>query len=318
MDIKKWMLFLVASAIGLIAIYNFCYKKNRNNEVLHRNSNPKFNFKGDQILISLNYPKKNKGQLYLLDLSGKVIANLTRDNQNNSNPSFSNDGKEIVYIVDNYEKGSSVWILNTKGLYKEKIIENGLMNCNPQFSSDNEMIVFQTAKRLRDWHMGGKVWDDWGLFVLNRSTKELLTLTQNKYRGVSPVFFDNNKSILFMAADPRGLYKLNLLSKKNTLLFKDDKLQNFKLSSNSSRILYDQWSIEDPKGWTLCSFDLKTNQKDILYSTSNYVADSAISQDEKKALILVIKDPSKMDNIELFLIDLVSKKIRKIEPEWGD
>ncbi len=102
--------------------------------------------------IAFSGLKNGQSDLFLYDLHAKGVTQLTSDPYSDYQPSFSNDGRKIVFSSDRTTFNHSL-----KGVHipfnlavlnlKEKSIENiilfnGANNLNPQFSANDQKIYF--------------------------------------------------------------------------------------------------------------------------------------------------------------------------------
>ena len=94
---------------------------------------------------------EGQGDLYLYNFDTKKVTQLTNDKYTDYQPSFSRDGKTIVFSSDRttYDKSSSQDIsFNlaelelTTGKVTDIKVFNGANNLNPQYSSDGTQIYF--------------------------------------------------------------------------------------------------------------------------------------------------------------------------------
>ena len=94
---------------------------------------------------------EGQGDLYLYNFETKKIRQLTNDKYSDYQPSFSRDGKKIIFSSDRttYDKSASQNItfnlaeLNLEtGKITDINIFNGANNLNPQYSSDGSQIYF--------------------------------------------------------------------------------------------------------------------------------------------------------------------------------
>jgi len=88
--------------------------------------------------------------IYRVNSDGTGLRQLTDGPGVEEHPSWSPDGKRIVY--SDYEKGT-LWIMNADGSGKVELGEGG----NPHWSPDGKRIV----------HSPGGFWDGSGVFVMN-------------------------------------------------------------------------------------------------------------------------------------------------------
>lgn len=84
--------------------------------------------------------------LWAIDFYGTNQTRLTNTSYNEWNPSFSPDGKWIVYVSD--EGGSpDIWIRDIEGNYKARLTDHiGSLNSVPKWSPDGSKIVFAGYK----------------------------------------------------------------------------------------------------------------------------------------------------------------------------
>jgi Tol biopolymer transport system component len=97
---------------------------------------------GLRILYSAK-DSKEKDDLWLIDLYGTNQTRLTDTPYGEWNPSFSPDGKKVVYVSD--EEGKpEIWIRNIEGNYRAKLTNNigTFLDSNPKWSPDGLKIVF--------------------------------------------------------------------------------------------------------------------------------------------------------------------------------
>lgn len=94
---------------------------------------------------------EGESDLYMYNLGTKKLTQLTHDKYSDYQPSFSHDGKKIVFSSDRttYDKSLSQTITFNlavmdiaSGTVKDIDVFNGANNLNPQFSSDDQQIYF--------------------------------------------------------------------------------------------------------------------------------------------------------------------------------
>lgn len=90
---------------------------------------------------------KETYDLWVIDFYGTNQAQLTNTSYNEWNPSFSPDGKWIVYVSD--EGGSpDIWIRDIEGNYRARLTNNtGSPDSVPKWSPDGSKIVFAGYNR---------------------------------------------------------------------------------------------------------------------------------------------------------------------------
>ncbi len=146
-------------------------------------NNPAWSPNGNQLVVT--GLKEGQSDLYLLNLDTKKVTQLTNDRYSDLEPSWSPDGKKIVFMSDrspqtNFEKVKygkyRICIYNVdSNSVKTYNFFPGVNNSNPHFSSDGRKIYFVSsangAPNLYEYDM-----NDSGLFRLS-----------NFYTGISGI-----------------------------------------------------------------------------------------------------------------------------------
>ena len=104
---------------------------------------------GDHVVFhALN---EGQGDLYMYSFKNKKVAQLTNDKYSDYQPSFSRDGKKIIFSSDRttYDQSTTQDITFNlaeldiaTGKVKDIKIFNGANNLNPVYSSDGKLIYF--------------------------------------------------------------------------------------------------------------------------------------------------------------------------------
>ena len=77
-----------------------------------------------------------------MDKDGANQTRLTPIDGNYSNPAWSPDGKNILYLQER-EGASSIFIMNVTGSYHQNIAPPGVKGYAPVWSPDGNTIAFQ-------------------------------------------------------------------------------------------------------------------------------------------------------------------------------
>jgi dipeptidyl aminopeptidase/acylaminoacyl peptidase len=127
---------------------------------------------------------EGQSDLYTYNFDTKKVTQLTNDKYSDYQPSFSRDGKKVVFATDRatYDKTLSQAITFNLAVYdmvtgavNELNIFNGANNLNPQYSSDGSGIYFLSN---RDGFRN--------LYLYNVSTGRLKQMT-NMFTGISGI-----------------------------------------------------------------------------------------------------------------------------------
>jgi|GEM_PF-5221419 len=293
------------------------------------NSDFQFSPQGNSLLVSLNYPRKHQGQLYLIDLEGNVLKRVTKNNKDNLSPSFSNDGKKIVYVERQPKKEDSstrVWIHDLQSRKNILALDSKFADYSPSFSKDGNKLVFSRSTRLDQEHMGfGKVWRGWNLFLLDLKTTGLTQLTSKEYyQAFLPKFINNDSDIIFYVEEgllseikPKfPLNKLNLQTRAVEEFF-EKKANYFKVLEDENKLFYSTGPLTrfEGGGYRLILADLKTGKETTLFSctTEKQLGSFDISKDGSKVAFMTYSGDDRTNyHTQLFLLDVKTREVKEV------
>ena len=109
-------------------------------------------------------------------------------------PSFSRDGKNIVYAKSEDNKTSSIWIMDLDGENQVKITDNNTIKSaqRPRFSPDGKLVIFD----------GLDYSDNLDLYVVSANGGDLTRLTINKSNDMQPYW--STDGYIYFASDRGG------------------------------------------------------------------------------------------------------------------
>jgi Tol biopolymer transport system component len=184
---------MTAAAVGFAGCFAL-----RGNQVEHGNVAFAVSPDGQRIAFSAA-----DGELYLLTLDTRRVARLTKTDVTESSPSFSPDGKAIIYAASvQGREGSCVYFRSLDGKEVRQLTNDAdRSDAAPTFSPDGMQIAFTRAYRHRPYSMGGWIWDQYDVCVVSRDGKNLRRVTShNYYQATRPCFIDGGKTLVFSAS----------------------------------------------------------------------------------------------------------------------
>lgn len=98
------------------------------------------------IRITLE-PYKPHTDIYVINLDGSGLTQLTRDSGLNGSPAWSPDGKQIVFVSDRDLDGKGkIWVMNADGTNQRILSNSGVYGGQPAWSPDGTKILFTSSR----------------------------------------------------------------------------------------------------------------------------------------------------------------------------
>ncbi len=143
------------------------------------------------------------GDLWLYAFIDRKLTRLTESKELESWPSFSPDGKSIVFVKGNAEEhGISVHHMTIDGRTLRRV--TGTDQCSdshPAFSPDGNTIAFSRSHLRRRYSLGGWTWDNWDVYTIDIDGSGLRRQTNGNHYGVGGVAFSANAKEIYFTAD---------------------------------------------------------------------------------------------------------------------
>ena len=145
-------------------------------------------------------------EIYVMDADGGNQRNLTNNPNNDSSPSWSPDGKRIVFASDrdgnrdgnrgNYE----IYVMDADGNNQQRLTDNDFYDGGPSWSPDGKRIAFSSR---RDGHFIGEGGVTYEIYVMDADGGNEQRLTNNRKSDWSPSWSPDGKQIAF-TSDRKG------------------------------------------------------------------------------------------------------------------
>ena len=142
--------------------------------------------------------------IYIKHLSSGEILRLTQNEADDSSPSFSADGKWILFTSNRTGK-FQLYRMNRKGAAQEQLTDLAGDCGAPHYSHDGKLIAFFSN------HQG-----NFDIFMMDSHGENLIRLTNNPANDAYPVFsFDKRK--IFFHSNRSGKYQIYWIDLMNPL-----------------------------------------------------------------------------------------------------
>ena len=180
------------------------------------------------------------GDLYLFTIKTESVTRLTTTDAIESVPSFSPDGKSIVYAaVENVNSSSNIYKLNLANNVSSQLTrETKRSDFLPHYSPDGKKIVFGRAYRNRPYGTGGTTWDNWDVCEMDANGNNLKRLTNKNYYQLSRMIPKADGSIIYSAGIKMSLYTLSKSGQvKQTFPISESDMEDTKVHAWASDVM---------------------------------------------------------------------------------
>ncbi|SET71449.1 amidohydrolase family protein [Thalassotalea agarivorans] len=175
------------------------------------------------------------GNIYVRDLPNGKPKRLTKQKDHfEFNPSFSRDGRKVVYVTWDDNKLGSVRVVSARGGRGKVITEEPGKYVEPEFSPDGETVVFRKVR-------GGYITDPkWGLnpgiYKVDADGSEMTLVTDY---GQKPHFGKRNDRIyVTRAGEMPSISRIDLDGQNDTKLFQGSFSTEYRVSPNGEYVAF--------------------------------------------------------------------------------
>ncbi len=161
----------------------------------------------DEILDIHGFPTY---EIYVMDADGGNPQNVTNNRHDDWVPSWSPDGKRIVFI--SYREGhfigdfelitSEIYVMDADGGNQQRLTENRKNDWSPSWSPDGTRIVFSSDRK------GDFINNE--IYVMDADGKNQQRLTENRHEDGAPSWSPDGKRIVFVS-DREGNHEIYVM-----------------------------------------------------------------------------------------------------------
>ncbi len=167
----------------------------------------------DPIHIAFTSPREGNAEIYIMDINGKNLRNLTNHPAHDSQPAFSPDGRWMAF-VSNRSGTNRIYLMNRNNNVIRPLTNHlrSTGDFDPNWSPDGQWIAFTFRK-------GEGPASQYNIYKINVNSGDLQQLTDTKYNrdpawspdGDRIMFFSDGKErhdLYVMKANGKGLRRV--------------------------------------------------------------------------------------------------------------
>lgn len=232
----------------------------------------KGSFSPDGKTIAVAAAKRDRADIYLVGLDGKVKNKITKSGMN-TDPDFSATGEYIVFVSD-ADGDEELYLYNLKTKEMTKLTNNTAQDFSPSCSPDGKDLVF--ISNMDDPYK-------WEIYKINITNKKIKRLTKNHYWDGFPKFSSDGKSIIFSSKrnGSENIYIMNKNGGGEKILYESP------ADDNDPLLMEENLFFKSNKDgdWDIYRYNIKT--KSMMSLTNNRYPDwnPRISKDGSKILL---------------------------------
>ncbi len=148
--------------------------------------------------------------LYLYDKSRSKVTRLTNTPTLEAYPHYTHDGKGIIFSrSQSAGYPFHLALFNLKDNSTSAITdESEYSDYFPTPTKDDKRIVFARASTYRNYSLGGKTWDNYDLFVVDRDGANLQQITTEHFRQITSIAISADGKNIYFAGEKASYPKI--------------------------------------------------------------------------------------------------------------
>jgi Tol biopolymer transport system component len=148
-------------------------------------------------------------QLYTMEPDGSKLTRISKNNKENYySPSWSPDGRKIVYASEKGSIADDIFIVNSDGNNKVNLTNDSASDSDPSWSPDGRKIVWV-------YNRGGFS----EIYVMNSDGTNQTPLTSFRSAVLGPRWSPDGKYIVFASLKDQELWEIYIMKSKAQMLF---------------------------------------------------------------------------------------------------
>ena len=156
----------------------------------------------DATHIAFTSMRTGDNDIYIMEINGKNLQNLTNHLANDFSPAFSPDGQWMAY-VSNRDRELGIYLMNLATKESFRLTELQSVSRKPDWSPDGESIVFISNRANRA--------NQYDVYKMHVSSREVQQLT-NEGDNYNPTWSPDGQSVAFSSRRDGGLISVYVMT----------------------------------------------------------------------------------------------------------
>lgn len=188
----------------------------------------------ETFLIAVSMVREGNADIYLADAEGAVRRRLTTEAGADTQPSFSGDAHQIVFVSER-SGNRDLWVIKADGTGLRQLTTDLAADYSPTWSPRGNAIVFVSER-------GGRP----ALYQVDAATGETHSLDQSAGEDLAPAWSPDGETLAFVS-DREGMGKIYLwdaATRTARKLLANTMPERHPVWSPDGRYLYFTWQLE--------------------------------------------------------------------------
>lgn len=130
--------------------------------------------------------RDGNSEIYTMDINGKNLRNITKNDSLDFSPAWSNDG-QYIYFYSKRDGNAEIYSINSNGTDLKRLTNHIAADILPELSPDGKKIAFMSERDSLSRN----------IYLMDKDGSNIEPLTQNKYYEESPSWSITGHEILF-------------------------------------------------------------------------------------------------------------------------
>lgn len=139
---------------------------------------------GEQIVFAAN--KDGDFDIYLMDINGVILGQLTDNNAVDISPNWSPDGSKVAF-ASNVDGDYDIYVIDMASGKSTNLTNNSWDDIAPVWSPDGKQIAFSSNQNT-----------NWDLYVMDANGKNLERLTSDTVSEAYPSWSPDGKQLVYV------------------------------------------------------------------------------------------------------------------------